>query len=266
MHTLTIGQLAKRVGLRTSALRYYEEQGLLLPTERSASGYRLYRPEAEQTLRFIQQAQRLGFSLADIRTMLQGIQADSLSDQEIVAIAQRRFLDLERRLTELLVIHHEMESFLLELEEKMAHRADAPSSPFFDRLINQVCARPSGQLRAGSILDWLIEQTRCTLHTSDAQALLDTLRGQHTHIWQEDDTYQILVVSQDPAVETALQALAELEANCHAHPTPLLQRHSEGYLFTASGENAFIFAQLFLALEAPAALRGEPSGGPLEHK
>ena len=65
-NTLTIGQLAKRVGLRTSALRYYEEQGLLLPDGRSEAGYRFFKPEAEQILRFIQRAQHLGFSLFSV--------------------------------------------------------------------------------------------------------------------------------------------------------------------------------------------------------
>ena len=51
MSMLTIGELARRVGLRTSALRYYEKEGLLEPTERSEAGYRLYAPEAEETLR-----------------------------------------------------------------------------------------------------------------------------------------------------------------------------------------------------------------------
>ena len=67
---LTIGQLAKKVGLRPSAIRYYEEQGLIQPKERSDAGYRLYAPAAESTLRFIQRAQRLGFSLADIHSLL----------------------------------------------------------------------------------------------------------------------------------------------------------------------------------------------------
>jgi len=245
---LTIGQLAKRTGLRTSALRYYEEQDLLFPAERSASGYRLYDLEAEQTVRFIQQAQRLGFSLVDIRALLHGIRHETLSDEAVVEIAERRFLDLERRLTELLVVHHEMESFLLELG-KAVHPAEEASESFFDRMIGQVCARPPGLLLADSILDWLIAQTRCALGIEDAQSLLHTLRGQHVHIWEQDGGYQILVVSQDPAVESALLALAQLEANCHAHGSPQLERHREGLLFTAVGENAFIFARLFLALE-----------------
>ena len=61
--SITIGQLARRTGLRTSALRYYEEQGLLQPLARTAAGYRLYDANAEQRVRFIGRAQRLGFSL-----------------------------------------------------------------------------------------------------------------------------------------------------------------------------------------------------------
>jgi len=57
----TIGQLATQVRVRTSTLRYYEEQGLLTPAGRTESGYRLYDEQAEQTLYFIQRAQRLGF-------------------------------------------------------------------------------------------------------------------------------------------------------------------------------------------------------------
>ncbi|MCA9931608.1 MAG: MerR family DNA-binding transcriptional regulator, partial [Anaerolineales bacterium] len=47
---LTIGQLAKRVGMRTSTLRFYEAEGLLLPNGRSESGYRQYTETAVSTL------------------------------------------------------------------------------------------------------------------------------------------------------------------------------------------------------------------------
>src|SRR5689334_17498826 len=78
---LTIGELANRTGLRTSALRYYEDQGLLEPAERTAAGYRLYDESAEQTVRFIQRAQRLGFSLTDIGLLLQGMHKRDLTDE-----------------------------------------------------------------------------------------------------------------------------------------------------------------------------------------
>jgi MerR family Zn(II)-responsive transcriptional regulator of zntA len=245
---LTIGELAERVGLRTSALRYYGKEELLIPDARSEAGYRLYAPEAEDTLRFIQQAQRLGFSLADIRTMLRGVQDDSLSGEDLLDIAQDRLLDLERRLTESLVVHHEMESFLQELE-RLVLQDQVSARRFYERLIGQVCASPPGALPAQSILEWLVEQTGCGLSVSETGSLLEPLRGQHVHLWQVENGYEILVVGEDPVVLAALQQLAQIEASCEAHPQPRVREHKEGYLLVARGENAFIFARLFLALE-----------------
>ena len=69
---ITIGQLGKLTQLPPSTLRYYEKEGLLTPNGRTDSGYRLYTPETAERLHLIQRAQRLGFSLADIRTLLSG--------------------------------------------------------------------------------------------------------------------------------------------------------------------------------------------------
>lgn len=240
---LTIGQLAKRVGLRTSALRYYEDQGLLLPDKRSDAGYRLYRPGAEATLRFIQRAQRLGFSLDDIRLLLEGIEQDDIDEPTITNIAEARFLEMERQLTEQLVLRHEMRLFLSDLHQGASGRS------LFDRLLDHVCTGPPDRLSAGTLLTWLIERTDCVLASSDVDDILAALRGQHVHLWHEDDAYRILVTGHGERVKQALAELARIEAACHAHPTPQLAADAEGYLFTVRGENAFIFAQLFLALE-----------------
>ncbi|MBN1640788.1 MAG: MerR family transcriptional regulator [Anaerolineae bacterium] len=248
MDQLTIGQLARRVGMRTSALRYYEAEGLLSPDDRSDAGYRLYNPQAERTLRFIQQAQHLGFSLADIRTMLDQMEQGGLSGAQLAVLARQRFLDLERRLTELLVLHHEMESLLREVE-RLAARAEPSGAQFFDRVVDQVCAHPPDDLHATSILDWLVEQTHCALDMAELRGSLEALRGQHVHIWQQEQGYDILVVSEDPAVGAALQTLAQMEASCRAHPQPRIHEHGEGILLRARGDNAFIYARLFLALE-----------------
>jgi DNA-binding transcriptional MerR regulator len=251
MEKLTIGQLAKRVGLRTSALRYYEEQGLLEPASRTEAGYRLYGAEAEQRLRFIQRAQRLGFSLADIQILLAGWQAGNLSDEMIIKTAQERYLALERQVTQLLVLQHELELFLQDMQREARH-LDRSGDSLFKRLIDQVCASPLNQ-PAETMLDWMMEYTGCILTSSEAQGLLDRLRGQHVHIWQEEEGYHILVVSDDPAVGQALAALAQLEANCQAHAhtdqAPEFSHQQEGYLLIARGAHDFIFARLFLALE-----------------
>jgi MerR family redox-sensitive transcriptional activator SoxR len=66
---LTIGEVAEQAGLRTSALRYYEEAGLLQPTTR-VSGQRRYDESALERLTVIQFCQQLGFTLAEIRLLL----------------------------------------------------------------------------------------------------------------------------------------------------------------------------------------------------
>ena len=69
-NTLTIGKLACQGGVNVMTIRYYEQRGLLTKPSRTASGYRLYADDAVRRLRFIKQAQLLGFSLAEIKDLL----------------------------------------------------------------------------------------------------------------------------------------------------------------------------------------------------
>ncbi|SHN42880.1 DNA-binding transcriptional regulator, MerR family [Duganella sacchari] len=67
---MKIGELSRKAGIATSAIRYYEEQGLLAPTSRTPSGYREYADNAPERLQLIQTAKKLGFSLEVIRDLL----------------------------------------------------------------------------------------------------------------------------------------------------------------------------------------------------
>lgn len=243
--SLTIGQLAQAAGVRASALRYYEEQGLLTPAGRTEAGYRLYAPDAVQTLRFIQRAQQLGFSLNDIRTLLSGWQNGDLSNQALTETAENRYMALEQQVTELMVQQHELALFLTDL-----HESAPSSSEVFAQLLERVCANPRNE-HASSMLHWLGERTGCSLTSEQALEVLESLRGQHFHVWREEGGYKILVVSQEAEVGEALRHLAGLEASCavHPHQNPVLDHNEEGFLLEAQGDEAFIFARIFLALE-----------------
>jgi MerR family mercuric resistance operon transcriptional regulator/MerR family gold-responsive transcriptional activator of gol and ges genes len=67
---LTIGQLARIVGVNVQTVRYYERLNLLVPSARRPSGYRLYSHEEERRLRFIKNVQALGFTLREITELL----------------------------------------------------------------------------------------------------------------------------------------------------------------------------------------------------
>ena len=70
MENLTIGQLAKRVGVGVETIRFYERKGLMAETERRPSGYRQYTLVAVRRVRFIRRAKELGFTLKEILELL----------------------------------------------------------------------------------------------------------------------------------------------------------------------------------------------------
>jgi MerR family transcriptional regulator, copper efflux regulator len=67
---LLIGDLAKHAGVKADTIRFYEKRGLLPKPGRATSGYRTYDEPALKQLRFIRQAQSLGFSLHEIKRIL----------------------------------------------------------------------------------------------------------------------------------------------------------------------------------------------------
>jgi DNA-binding transcriptional MerR regulator len=94
---LRIGDLAALARVSADALRYYERRGLLRPSGRRASGYRLYARDAVGVVRFIKQAQALGFSLDEVEALLRlrsavGEPTSALQARE-VAVAKLRDVD-----------------------------------------------------------------------------------------------------------------------------------------------------------------------------
>ena len=95
--TLTIGEVAQRAGLRTSAIRYYEDMGVLPRPERVYGGHRRYSVRVFQQLAFIQLAQQAGFSMAEIQTLVSGFDENaplgvrwrSLAEQKLTALEEQ---------------------------------------------------------------------------------------------------------------------------------------------------------------------------------
>lgn len=100
---LTIGAVAKRVGVAIDTIRYYEREGLLPEPQRRASGYRSYGEGAIAQLRFIRRAKHLGFTLEEIRELLalsadrqRGVKAVKKRAQQRLAAIEQRILELQR--------------------------------------------------------------------------------------------------------------------------------------------------------------------------
>lgn len=100
---IPIGEVAERTGLAVSAIRFYEEQGLIEPRERKG-GRRMFERSAIRRLSFILITQQLGYSLADIRSALDDLPnaSPSADDWEQLARTFRRDLNVRiERLTRL---------------------------------------------------------------------------------------------------------------------------------------------------------------------
>jgi DNA-binding transcriptional MerR regulator len=95
---LTIGELARRTGVATSALRYYEELGLL-PPPRRASGQRRYEPFTVQLVGIILLLRDVGFTLAEIRALF--VEPDAHAGWRARAKAKIEELDEQIRKTEM---------------------------------------------------------------------------------------------------------------------------------------------------------------------
>ena len=98
---MQIGVLAKRAGVPIDTVRYYERQGLLPQPPRQLSGYRRYEEADVLRLRFIRRAKALGFTLEEIRSLLElsARRNDDMAD--LKHAAQARLQSLDARIAEL---------------------------------------------------------------------------------------------------------------------------------------------------------------------
>ena len=99
MKSLSIGQVAKRVGIAASAIRYYESEGLLPPAERR-SGRRIYDERVVERLAIIHLAKGAGFTVAEVKRLLGGFARRTPPGERWRTLAERKLEELDGRIAE----------------------------------------------------------------------------------------------------------------------------------------------------------------------
>lgn len=95
MEELTIGEVARRAGMRPSALRYYESVGLLPAPRRVYGGHRRYDSNVLELLSVLRMAQQAGFTIAEMHLLVAGFPSETPASERWQFLAQKKLQEVE---------------------------------------------------------------------------------------------------------------------------------------------------------------------------
>ena len=101
MAAMTIGKVAKQAGVGVETIRFYEREGLVDEPRRRESGYRQYDPEVVRRIRFIRHAKELGFTLREIKELLDLRIEPGSQCGDVLKLAQAKIDDIDERVRKL---------------------------------------------------------------------------------------------------------------------------------------------------------------------
>lgn len=101
MKTFKTGEVAQRTGVNKETVRYYEERGLITKPDRRRSGYRIFTNQQIDEIRFIKRAQQLGFTLREIKELLELRMDKGTTCSEIKSEAQDKYRDVVEKIQDL---------------------------------------------------------------------------------------------------------------------------------------------------------------------
>lgn len=122
-----IGEVAQRAGVSVDTIRYYEKRKLLPPSPRSEGGFRLFAVETIERVRFIKQAQEIGFSLDEIRALLTGGGVGACAQMR--DLLQAKLEEIGRRMKGLRTFQRTLTRHLHACEDELARRGAAAKCP-----------------------------------------------------------------------------------------------------------------------------------------
>lgn len=126
---MNIGTVAEKSGVPPKTIRYYESVGLIRSADRRPNGYRTYSPADMRTLNFIKRARSLGFSVEEVRDLLELWRNKERTSVAVKVLATRHLEALDRKIEEL----HFMRKALADLVKRC--RGDSrPDCPILDDL------------------------------------------------------------------------------------------------------------------------------------
>ncbi|GIW40330.1 MAG: HTH-type transcriptional regulator HmrR [Candidatus Binatia bacterium] len=109
---LTVGELARKAGVKPSTVRYYEARGIVPKAQRLPNGYRLFADDAVAWLRFVRRAQSFGMTLEEIRGLVEFGRTRGKPCERLRDVARDRLREVDRKIAELLELRRSLERLL----------------------------------------------------------------------------------------------------------------------------------------------------------
>jgi Cu(I)-responsive transcriptional regulator len=105
---MNIGAVSKAAGLPVKTVRYYADIGLVTPSGRSETGYRLYSETELNKLIFARRSRAFGFGIEQVRELLSLYEDRNRSSADVKQIATQRLEDIDAKMQELRALHDEL--------------------------------------------------------------------------------------------------------------------------------------------------------------
>lgn len=126
---MNIGTVAEKSGVPAKTIRYYETIGLIRPAKRRPNGYRDYSVADMRTLHFIKRARSLGFSVEEVRDLLDLWRDRNRTSAAVKALALRHLQALDRKIAELEAMRRAVADLV-----KRCHGDNRPDCPIIEEL------------------------------------------------------------------------------------------------------------------------------------
>jgi MerR family transcriptional regulator, mercuric resistance operon regulatory protein len=126
---MTRGELSRKTGCNAETIRYYEKIGIMPEPARSASGYRQYDAAYERRLGFVMRGRELGFTMEDLKSLLDLIDRRAVSCAEVEKLARAHLQSVRDKIRDL----KRMESALSSTVRACSGN-DVPQCPLIDTL------------------------------------------------------------------------------------------------------------------------------------
>jgi DNA-binding transcriptional MerR regulator len=121
---MQIGEVADHVGIATSAIRFYEDKGLIPTPRRTEAGYRDYDPAVVERIRFIRAGQAVGLTLRQLNQVLQIRDEGESPCRHVTDLLDTRIHDVDQRIEELQTLRRDLTAM-----RRNANRLDPADCP-----------------------------------------------------------------------------------------------------------------------------------------